>query len=183
MNINKRSIIDKRKDKTMIKIKGKLPNKSMQLTNQGYYTDSIILLLNDYVKAYDNTVNSAVQSNKDYGVSNKIEMQQLPDVKKLIESAMRYFVNLQTSEDGFYYLANTHLKQETKETLVTVFYNETTKDYTFIDSKYTDYLEQFNFRYVRLGDDNFSQVGIIDNHSVLVGIVMPIVNVQNEYLV
>lgn len=167
----------------MTKIKGKLPNKSMQLTNQGYYTDSNILLLNDYAKAYDNTVNSAIQFNKDYGVSNKVEMQQLPDVKKLIENAMRAFASLQNSEDGFYYLANTHLKQETKDTLVNVFYNETTKDYTFIDSKYTDYLEQFNFMYVRLGDDNFSQVGIIDNNSVLVGIVMPIINIQNKYLV
>lgn len=166
-----------------MKIKGKLPNKSMQLTSQGYYTDGCILLLNDYVKAYDNTVNSAIQFNKDYGVSNKIEMAQLPDVKKLIECAMRYFVTLQNSEDGFYYLTNTHLKQETKETLVTVFYNETTKDYIFIDSKYTDYLKQFNFKYVKLGVEYYSQVGIIDNHNVLVGIVMPMVNIQNKYLV
>lgn len=163
-------------------IKGKLPNKSMQLTNQGYYTDSCIALLNDYVKAYDNTVNSAIQFNKDYGVSNKIEMAQLPDVKRLIENAMRYFADLQNSEDGFYYLANTHLKQETNETLASVFYNETTKDYTFINSKYTDYLGQFNFKYVRLGDNNFSQVGIIDCHNVLVGIVMPMINIQNKYL-
>lgn len=166
-----------------MKIKGKLPNKEMQLTNQGYYTDGSILLLNDYVKAYDNMVNSAIQFNKDYGISNKIEMQQLPDVKKIIEGAMRYFVSLQNSEDGFYYLADTHLKQETKKTLATVFYNETTKDYTFIDNKYTDYLEQFNFKYVRLGEDDFSQVGIIDIHGILVGIVMPIVNIQNRYLV
>lgn len=167
----------------MIKIKGKLPNNKMQLTNQGYYTDGNILLLNDYVKAYDNTVNSAIQFNKDYGVSNKVEMQQLPDVKKLIESAMRYFASLQNSEDGFYYLTNTHLKQETTKTLATVFYNETTKDYTFIDSKYTDYLEQFNFKYVKLGTEYYSQVGIIDNQNVLVGIVMPIVKINNKYLV
>lgn len=167
----------------MIKIKGKLPNNEMQLTNQGYYTDGNILLLNDYVKAYDNTVNSAIQFNKDYGVSNKVEMQQLPDVKKLIESAMRYFASLQNSEDGFYYLTNTHLKQETTKTLATVFYNETTKDYTFINSKYTDYLEQFNFEYVKLGTEYYSQVGIIDNQNVLVGIVMPIVKINNKYLV
>lgn len=167
----------------MAKIKGKLPNKIMQLTNQGYYTDGSILLLNDYVKAYDSTVNSAIQFNKDYGVSNKIEMAQLPDVKKLIESAMRYFVTLQNSEDGFYYLANTHLKQETKETLATIFYNETTKDYIFIDSKYTNYLEQFFFKYVKLGTREYTQVGIIDNNNVLVGIVMPIVKIQNKYLV
>lgn len=167
----------------MIKIKGKLPNNKMQLTNQGYYTDGNILLLNDYVKAYDNTVNSAIQFNKDYGVSDKIEIAQLPDVKKIIESAMRYFVSLQNSEDGFYYLQNTHLKQETKETLVTVFYNETTKDYTFIDSKYTDYLKQFNFKYVKLGTEYYSQIGIIDKQGVLVGIVMPIINIQNKYLV
>ena len=166
-----------------MKIKGKLPNKDMQLTNQGYYTDGNILLLNDYVKAYDNTVNSAIQFNKDYGVLNKNVMTQLPDVKKLIESAMRYFVNLQNSEDGFYYLVNTHLKQETTGTLISVFYNETTKDYTFIDSKYTDYLAQFNFKYVRLGDNNYSQVGIIDEQNILIGIVMPIVNRQNKYLV
>ena len=166
----------------MTKIKGKLPNNKIQLTNQGYYTDSNILLLNDYVKAYDNTVNSAIQFNKDYGVSNKIEITQLPDVKKIIENAMRYFVSLQNSEDGFYYLQNTHLKQETKETLATIFYNELTKDYTFIDSKYTDYLEQFNFRYVKLGVAEYSQVGIIDNQGVLIGIVMPIVKIQNKYL-
>lgn len=167
----------------MIKIKGKLPNKEMQLTNQGYYTDGAIALLNDYVKAYDNMVNSAIQFNKDYGVSNKIEMQQLPDVKKIIEGAMRYFVSLRNSEDGFYYLADTHLKQETKETLVTVFYNETTKDYTFINSKYTDYLKQFNFKYVKLGIEYYSQVGIIDKQGILVGIVMPMANIQNKYLV
>lgn len=166
----------------MTKIKGKLPNNKMQLTNQGYYTDGVIALLNDYVKAYDNTVNSAIQFNKDYGVSNKIEMQNLPDVKKLIESAMRDFASLQNSEDGFYYLENTHLKQETKETLASIFYNEATKDYTFIDSKYTDYLKQFNFKYVRLGIVEYSQVGIIDEQGVLAGIVMPIVNVQNKYL-
>lgn len=167
----------------MTKIKGKLPNKIMQLTNQGYYTDSNILLLNDYVKAYNNAVNSAIQFNKDYGISNKIEMAQLPDVKKLIECAMRYFVGLQNSEDGFYYLADTHLKQETKETLASVFYNETTKDYTFIDSRYTDYLKQFGFKYVRLGTEEYSQVGIIDKQGVLVGIVMPMVKIQNKYLV
>ena len=167
----------------MTKIKGKLPNNKMQLTNQGYYTDGAIALLNDYVKAYDNTVNSAIQFDKDYGISNKIEMAQLPDVKKLIENAMRYFASLQSSEDGFYYLQNTHLKQETKETLATVFHNETTKDYTFIDSKYTDYLEQFNLKYVRLGADDYSQVGIIDKQGVLVGIVMPMANIQNKYLV
>lgn len=167
----------------MTKIKGKLPNEVMQLTNQGYYTDGAIALLNDYVKAYNSTVNSAIQFNKDYGVSNKIEMAQLPDVKKLIESAMRYFASLQNGEDGFYYLQNTHLKQETKGTLATVFYNETTKDYTFIDSKYTDYLEQFNFKYVKLGTEYYSQVGIIDKQGVLVGIVMPMVNIQNKYLV
>ena len=66
----------------MTKIKGKLPNNKMQLTNQGYYTDGAILLLNDYVKAYDNTVNSAIQFNKDYGVSDKIEIAQLPALKK-----------------------------------------------------------------------------------------------------
>lgn len=167
----------------MIRIKGKLPNNKMQVTNQGYYTDGAIALLNDYVKAYDKTIDSAIQFNKDYGVSNKIEMAQLPDVKKLIESAMRYFVSLQSNEDGFYYLQNTHLKQETKETLATVFYNETTKDYTFIDSKYTDYLEQFNFKYVKLGTKYYSQIGIIDKQGVLIGIVMPMVIIQNKYLV
>lgn len=167
----------------MTKIKGKLPNNKMQVTSQGYYTDGAIALLNNYVKAYDNTVNSAIQFNKDYGVSNKIEMAQLPDVKKLIESAMRYFVSLQNGEDGFYYLQNTHLKQETKRTLATVFYNETTKDYTFIDSKYTNYLEQFNFKYVKLGTEYYSQIGIIDKQGVLVGIVMPMVNINNKYLV
>lgn len=167
----------------MNKIKGKLPNKSMQITNQGYYTDGNILLLNDYVKAYNNTVNSAIQFNKDYGISNKDEIVQLPDVKKLIESAMRYFASLQNSEGGFYYLENTKLKHEEKETLITVFCDVTTKDYVFIDSKYTDYLKQFNFKYVKLGIDNYSQVGIIDNHGVLVGIVMPIVNISNRYLV
>ena len=167
----------------MIKIKGKLPNKDMQLTNQGYYTDSNILLLNDYVKAYDNTVNSAIQFNKDYGVSSKIVMKQLPDVKKLIEYAMRCFASLQNSEDGFYYLEDTHLKQETKEILVTVFYNEPTKDYVFIDSKYTDYLKQFNFKYVKLSIEEYSQVGIIDNQGVLVGIIMPVVRVPNKFLI
>lgn len=166
----------------MIKIKGKLPNNKMQLTNQGYYTDGNILLLNDYVKAYNNTVNSAIQFNKDYGVSNKIEMQNLPDLKKLIESAMRTFVSFQNSEDGFYYLEDTHVKHETKETSVTIFYNEPTKDYTFIDSKYTDYLKQFNFKYVRLGIVEYSQVGIINKQGILVGIIMPIVGVQNKYL-
>lgn len=167
----------------MTKIKGKLPNNKMQLTNQGYYTDGTIALLNDYVKAHDNTVNSAIQFNKDYGVSNKFEIQNLPDVKKIIEGAMRYFASLQNSEDGFYYLENTNLKCEIKETLlVTVFYDETTKDYVFIDSKYTDYLKQFNFKYVKLGTEYYSQVGIIDNQGVLVGIIMPIVNVQNKYL-
>ena len=167
----------------MIKIKGKLPNKDMQLTNQGYYTDSNILLLNDYVKAYDNTVNRAIQFNKDYGVSSKIVMTQVPDVKKLIEYAMRCFASLQNSEDGFYYLEDTHLKQETKEILVTVFYNEPTKDYVFIDSKYTDYLKQFNFKYVKLSIEEYSQVGIIDNQGVLVGIIMPVVRVPNKFLI
>jgi len=167
----------------MTKIKGKLPNNKMQVTNQGYYTDGAIALLNDYVKAYDKTVNSAIQFNKDYGVSNKIEMQNLPDIKKLIESAMRYFVSLQNSEDGFYYLANTHLKIVLKETLATVFYNEPTKSYIFIDSKYTDYLEQFYFKYVKLNTWEYSQIGIIDSQGVLVGIVMPMANVQSKYLI
>lgn len=166
----------------MTKIKGKLPNKSMQMTNQGYYTDGSIGLLNDYVKAYDNTVNSAIQFNKDYGVSNKVEMQKLPLIKKIIEGAMRTFVSMVNSEDGFYYLQDTKLVIDIrKDVQARIFYNENTKDYTFIDSKYTDYLEQFHFKYVRLGDDNFSQVGIIDQ-SVLVGLVMPIPNIQNKYL-
>ena len=110
-------------------------------------------------------------------------MTQLPDVKKLIEYAMRCFASLQNSEDGFYYLEDTHLKQETKEILVTVFYNEPTKDYVFIDSKYTDYLKQFNFKYVKLSIEEYSQVGIIDNQGVLVGIIMPVVRVPNKFLI
>lgn len=167
----------------MTKIKGKLPNKDMQITNQGYYTDGSIALLNVLAKPYNLTVASAIEFNKDFGILNKNVIAQLPDIKKIIENAMRGFASMVNSEDGFYYLQDTKLTLDIhKDMQVRAFYNETTEDYTFIDSKYTDYLKQFNLKYVRLGSDSYSQVGIIDNNGVLVGIVMPIVNIQNEYL-
>lgn len=168
---------------TTFRIKGKLPNKNKQITNQGYYTDGSIALLNTLAKPYNPTVDFAIEFNKDFGISNKNVMAQLPDIKKIIENAMRVFVSMVNSKDGVYYLQDTKLTLDiSKDMQARIFYNETTKDYTFIDTKYTDYLKQFNLKYVRLGSNKYSQVGIIDSNEVLVGIVMPIVNNQNKYL-
>ena len=168
---------------TTFKIKGKLPNKYMQITNQGYYTDSNIALLNILAKPYNPTVASAIEFNKDFGISDKNVITQLPDIKRIIEYAMREFARMVNSEDGFCYLQDTKLILDiSKDTQARIFYNETTEDYTFIEAKYIDYLKQFNLKYVRLGSNDYSQVGIIDNNGVLVGIVMPIANNQNKYL-
>ena len=166
-----------------IKIKGKLPNKSMQVTNQGYYTDGNIALLNTLAKPYNPTVASAIEFNKDFGIVNKNTIEKLPDIKKIIEGSMRCFASMVNSEEGFYYLEDTNLTLDIcKDMQVKIFYNEPTEDYTFIYTKYIDYLKQFNLKYVRLGSDDYSKVGIIDDNGVLVGIVMPIVKVQNKYL-
>ena len=94
---------------TTFKIKGKLPNKNLQITNQGYYTDGNIALLNILAKPYNPTVASAIEFNKDFGILNKNVMAQLPDIKKLIENAMRVFATMINSEDGCYYLQDTKL--------------------------------------------------------------------------
>ena len=68
-----------------MKIKGKLLNTDMQVTNQGYYTDGSIALLNILARPYNQTVASAIEFNKDVGILNKNVMAQLPDIKKIIE--------------------------------------------------------------------------------------------------
>ena len=165
---------------TIKNLKHKLPKNNLMVVNQGFYTDGNILIKKDYAQTALKDFNIAMQYENNFGIQNKNKMDTLPDLQKLTKGLKNIIDNMQ--EVNFLYDTNLI---ETGVLNKRVYTTHTNK-YIYLNTAYTDYLDQFkNIRLVSSNpDNNFSQIIIFDTNTVEpIGLLMPVaMRYDNEFL-
>lgn len=174
----------------MIKIKGKLKKESMMVVNQGYYTDGNIALLIDYVQSTDVTIQGLIMANNNGGLNSGYNMNQLPNIEKVLLGPMKNVASRLNSNESLNLLQDTELTLRHKGVKdgIRILFSQDCKSYIYLDNRYINYLDQFNFKYTATKDykgeySNRSPIAILDKDCVVVGVIMPIIiRDNNEYL-